>query len=315
MAQWQDFTAYVDQYLGQLTPEGLQVVREAQRSGGNTALRRKAADVLAVQLGWDAKKASNFVVLAENVLKRGGKNVQDSRDMAGNVHWSGEPARLPDRSAFGSDEQYFNAVLGMFGLDAAAGGGTTEDPDAAAKADITTQMQAFVDSLLGPVPDNDPTAIAISQQAANAAQAYAGRAGVNARSTIGAGATSAQTARGLAAYDFERQKLAGQGLQMLSNRDLGLGQLQAGYEQLQIGLADAKFAGQQNQAQAMGALTGGLVGGVVGGYAGGPTGAATGMQAGSSAGAGLFGMFSGGGGPNYRSINKPSRGINPYTGR
>lgn len=292
MATWQEYTAQIDQILGSLPPDVRASVegyttKDAKRDPESTRVNYNTAHQALVNSGVDPERAATILQTAYNVRRAGTIGVNDP---FGDVAFKVDPAKLDS-------------------LFAASGA----DADGAAKADITAQMQAFVDSLLGPVPDNDPTAIAIRNQAVNASQAFAGRSGVNARSTLGAGAAAAQTSRGLAAFDFQRQQLRGQGLQMLSNRDLGLGQLQQGWEKMQMDLAGAKAEANQNQMQALGAMGGAIVGGIGGYYMGGPQGAATGMQGGSQFGAGMLGMA--GGQPNYSSVGRRSGGLNPYTGR
>lgn len=193
------------------------------------------------------------------------------------------------------------------------------EKEAAERGDISGKLDAFYRQLMSGIPDNDPTAQYIQRHAANAAQAYGGRSGLNARSTLGAGAAAAQYNTGMQAYDFQRKQLATNVAGLMNNRDLGLGQLQQGWEAMQNQLAEKRAAWDQNQFQAIGSAVGGIGGAVLGGYFGGPMGAAAGGSAGSQFGGGVTGMIGGlaTGGPQYRSYSGGSGGLggrNPYTG-
>lgn len=183
-------------------------------------------------------------------------------------------------------------------------------PGAPSTDDIMGKLDSFYKQLMGPLPDNDPTAQYIQRHAVNAAQRYGGAAGMNGRSTLGAGAAAAQYTSGAQAYDFQRKQLAAQVGGLMNQRDLGLKELQLGYDKFQADLADKQWAAQQNQNQGIGSAIGaGLMaipGVALAPYTG---GASLGLiGAGATIGGGLGGLASGGSGPSYR----PSRGIGNY---
>lgn len=179
---------------------------------------------------------------------------------------------------------------------------------------ITGQIQAFIDSMRGPL-NTDPAYDQIMRASMNAAQAMGGSRGISSRSGLAAANASNVRAASLSPLVQARQQALAAGLSLQNQRDLGLGQLQAGYDKMQSDLAMQQWAAQQNQAQGIGSAIGAGAGAL--GFIGGPAlGAAT-MAAGSAIGGGLGGVIGGPMQPSYRPTYRPTggaRGTNPYTG-
>ena len=311
---WETFTGYVDKYKGQLTPEEMQILArsaDGRLKDQGTAAKdfNDAARMLQRKFGWDARAAANFVMMNGSVLRKGGVSVDE---------FTGWGRDIGDRQSFTSDEEYQKAILQWMGLESEPGqpGAPGNEPG---REDLMSKMQQFYDQLTKGIPDDDPTAQYIQSHAANIAQAYGGRSGLTARSSLGAGAAAAQTQNELRQYDFQRKQLGSQVLGLMNQRDLGLGQLQQNFANQQNNLAEQQAAYKQNQAQGIGAILGGVAGTAIGAYAGGPMGAAAGGTAGSQLGGGIGGLFgglfggTGGGAPQYRQPGGLG-GRNPYTG-
>lgn len=307
---WETFTGYVDKYKGQLTPEEMQILNRTTNGGmvdqGTMSKNiRDATQMLQRKFGWDAKAASNFVMMNGSVLRKGGVSVDEF------TGWGGD---IGDRKSFTSDEEYQKAILQWMGLESEPNqpGAAGAEPG---REDLMGKMQQFYDQLTKGIPDDDPTAQYIQRHAANIAQAYGGRSGLTARSSLGAGAAAAQTQNELRQYDFQRKQLGSQVLGLMNQRDIGLGQLQQNFANQQNSLAEQQAAFKQNQAQGIGAILGGVAGTAIGAYAGGPMGAAAGGTAGSQLGGGIGGLFGGmgSGAPQYRQPGGLG-GRNPYTG-
>lgn len=149
------------------------------------------------------------------------------------------------------------------------------------RADITNQLQAFVDELRRDVDMSDPVFAGLIR----AGQAEAGAA-INQSGVRGglADLTTAEAAqRNALPYLAQRRQMLQQGLGMLSNRDISLEQLDQGWNEINMKrtaaenqLAMQQWAEGKNKAQGIGAAIGGGVG-LVGGLI------ATGVTAGSAA--------------------------------
>lgn len=184
----------------------------------------------------------------------------------------------------------------------------------ARKADVTAQLQSFVDGLNRPIQNPDGSyADSVAQQLARAGASQAGSAARNQGLTGGITVAAAQqgTQAALLPYLQQRESMKQQGLGMLANRDASLEQMQQGWQsldlqrtQLEDQRAMNEWAGQQNEAQGTWGAVGAIAGGIVG-SAGGPAGAATGAQVGSSA-LGALGGLGAPASPTYRPL--PSRG-------
>lgn len=294
MPAWQDYTEQIDQVLGSLDPNVRAVVEAytTHDAHKNPDLSNRNYNIALAELknaGYSQQDATTLLQVAYNVRRMGGWDT--NTPMTGGDAFRVDPAEL---------ERFFAS-----GAKPSGGGGD----------DIMGKLDAFYKQLMGGIPDNDPTAQYIQRHAANAAQAYGGRAGLNARSTLGAGAAAAQYNNGMQAYDFQRKQLATTVAGLMNNRDLGLGQLNLAYTDQQNKLAEQQAAFQQNQMQGLGSIIGGVAGTAIGAYTGGAQGAAFGGQSGSQFGAGAFGLLGGvgGGAPQYRQPGGLG-GRNPYTG-
>lgn len=322
MTTWNDFRNYVDSRLAKLTPEGLAAVRQAQMANGNVDLRQKAADAISSQLGMTPNEALSLALLSENVWQRPDQNVQDSRDMAGNVFWNAEGGnRLPDRSAYGSEADYQNAVLSMFGLPTLAQEAEKSAAEQAAAAEesgrnnVRNKIAAFAHEMLGSVSANDPVYSALLQGGTDAAQASAGAAGLSGRSGLAGTQAASVAQQNVTPYLTQRKSLGLNALGTAANLDLNYAQLaQADNQYMQNRndlIAGEKWKAGQNGAQSLGGTIGAVGGGILGAYFGGPQGAAMGAQAGYGAGSSLatLGQPSA---PTYSSykpasLSKPSK--------
>jgi len=159
---------------------------------------------------------------------------------------------------------------------------------------LTDEMHKYFEMMSRPVVDaNGNVTDSLYQQLLNTgagqAQTIARNAGVAGNAAATMGVQGAQSA-GLP-YLQQRQQLASQAWQLLSNRDISLGQLDQGQQNLnqQATQLNNSIAAQQAGSSiipAIGSLIGGAAGTVIGGYAGGPAGAATGAKVGTNLGAG-----------------------------
>ncbi|UOF79739.1 hypothetical protein [Caudoviricetes sp.] len=283
--KWSGYTGQIDHILGSMSPEDRAAVEGVMSGLVKTGDPAYNAAVAAFQrYGYTPEEARGLVVASWSVRKLGDSTVSEA------------------------DRAWLPGVLGKEPVGAAGGPG---------RDDIMGKLSAFYKQLTGPLPNNDPTAQYIQRHAVNAAQRYGGAAGMSGRSTLGAGAASAQYTNGMQAYDMQRKQLATQVAGLMNQRDLGLGQLQQGYIQYQNQLEEAKAASQKAQMQGIGAAVGTGLGAAAGAYFGGAQGAQVGMQAGGQFGGGLAGMFSPQ--PNFSmggSSGSPAGigGRNPYTG-
>ena len=196
----------------------------------------------------------------------------------------------------------------------AAEAGPTSALDTPEGQGISSQIQAFINSMMGPVGPGDATYDTIMRSATNAAQAYGGKAGLNARSSLGNTAAGSLATAGVAAYEQQRRELGLQGMNALSNRDIQLGQLQQQWVAMQNGIAEQKASAEQAQRTATGQVVGGVIGAIPGIIAAPYTGGASlGLiGAGSAIGGGWAGSTSSA--PKYQTNYSGPKGRNPYTG-
>lgn len=177
---------------------------------------------------------------------------------------------------------------------------------------ISGQMQTFIDSMLGPLAQNDPIRASLVQAGTDSAQAFAGRAGLGGRSGLGATQAGSTTQQAVSQYEAQRKQIGLGGLNALSGRDISLGQLEMQNTQMKNQAADAAAAAQQNQNSTIGSIIGGGLGAL--GFLGGPAiGAAT-MSGGSALGGAIGGGLSRP--PVYQSggYGGGKSGQNPFTG-
>lgn len=161
---------------------------------------------------------------------------------------------------------------------------------------VRDRIQKFADSLGVADPAVMDYLHRMGQAQAGQAQSQAGIWGANAgNSGLGATGEAAISADLQNKYNLQRNSMQQSALGLLSQHDLGVGQLQLSYDQLRQQQANQQWAAQQNQAQGWGSAIGGALGAL--GFAGGPVlGAAT-MKAGSSIGAGIGGLTAGNSSP------------------
>lgn len=174
---------------------------------------------------------------------------------------------------------------------------------------IAARMQAFIDSMLGPMNKNDPVYRGLVQAGTDAAQQSAGRGGLSGRSTLAGTQAASVAQQNVQPWMAARQGAGAQMLTQLSNRDISLGNLAQGQQQIDAGLAESKSNADKNFWSTLGSVGGGIVGG----YFGGPGGA----QAGAQIGGGIGGSLAGGGagGPSYpQSSWKPGGSYKPPSG-
>lgn len=181
--------------------------------------------------------------------------------------------------------------------------------DAAAKAsqdNIAARMQAFIDEMLGPMDTNDPVYRGLMQAGVDAAQKHGGQAGLAGRSTLAGTQAASVAQQNVLPWMAARQQAGQQMLGQLSNRDISLGSLALGQQQVNNGLAESQSNANKNTLATLGAVGGGIIGGIYGG----PGGAA----AGSQIGGGVMGSLGGGGssGPSYQQNTwKPGGSYKP----
>lgn len=176
---------------------------------------------------------------------------------------------------------------------------------------ISAQMQTFIDSMLGPLSATDPIRASLVQAGEDSAQGFAGRAGLGGRSGIGATQAGSTTQQGVAQYEAQRKGIGLAGLQALSGRDLGIGQLEIQNKQMQNQSADAAAAAQQNQNATIGSAIGAGFGAL--GFFGGPAVGAATMSGGAALGGSIASGFSKP--PSYQFGSKGGiGGQNPFTG-
>lgn len=156
--------------------------------------------------------------------------------------------------------------------DKAAGGSAEEKKKAAEdaqRASLTERISAYVRAMQGDPSPDDPVMKGLAAQGADAGQqAYggwgAGGGGLGRLSNVAAQRLSLP-------YLQQRQQNALQGMQLLNQRDIGLGQLQQGAnemdlrrQQMQYGMAQGNFGAAQNNGGTAGSIVGGMLGAIPG---------------------------------------------------
>jgi len=217
----------------------------------------------------------------------------------------------------GNWDMFAQSAIQKFSGQQAPGGGQqapTSALDTPEGQGISSQIQAFINSMMGPVGPGDATYDTIMRSATNAAQAYGGKAGLNARSSLGNTAAGSLATAGVAAYEQQRRELGLQGMNTLANYDIQLGQLQQQWTAMQNGIAEQKASAEQAQRTATGQVVGGVIGAIPGIIAAPYTGGASlGLiGAGSAIGGGVAGSTMGA--PKYQTNYSGPKGRNPYTG-
>lgn len=277
---WESYRSGVDQILGTLdkpTYDAIWAYASSPPSQGeNYAARAAAAKALTAQ-GYSDAQANALLDAAQGLHQ--------------NPNGSPTPFGVSSQSPALLDSMINDAKSGKYP------GKKPTDPGVDA---ITKRIQEFADK----TATTDPAILdQLRRWGTSQGQQQAGAAGV-----WGAGAGGGLSQLGQAGiatdlqtkYSLQQQGLHEQALGLLNQRDIGLGQLALGYNQLLQSQADAKWAAQKNQAQGIGAGVGTIGGAILGGYLGGPEGAAAGMKIGSSAGGGIGGLLAGGNGPSYQ---------------
>ena len=316
--KWTDLTSQVDAVLGQLPPDEVAAIQSATSSKTMNAPDYQnqwshAYDLL-LSHGFTPEKAQALLQLTQNVKVRGNNVIGDMFD--GSAGLAGLKKVLGDNLESDAGGA-FRAAFGLKNADEQAAADAeqiTADKAAKAKADLTTQIQGFVDSMLGKVDPvtgqrvgadpNDPVRLSLLQAGTDAAQMSAAQGGLSGDSTLAGTQAASVAQQNLAPYEAQKKSLGLQGLSLLNQRDIGLGQLQQGWAGLDQGqqnisnaAADAKWAGEQNQRQAIGSAIGGTLGTVAGAYFGMPSLG----QAGASLGGGIGGAT----GPSSPSYTQP----------
>ena len=140
----------------------------------------------------------------------------------------------------------------------------------AERAGITRQLQEFVTGLQRPIQNPDGSyADSIAQQLARSGATSAGSAARNQGLGGGISVAAAQqgTQAALLPYLQQRKQMEMQGLGMVNNRDISLGQLRQGATSLQLQAAQqqnqaamSQWADQRDKDQAFGTIVGGGLG-------------------------------------------------------
>lgn len=175
--------------------------------------------------------------------------------------------------------------------------GKEEEKEAASEAEsrsIREGIGRFIELMEAPSQDAqgnwvDPVAKQLASVSSAQAGVLAGRSGL-AGSPTAVGANQATMLGAVTPWLQQKQGLALQGRQLLSQRDLSLrdlsiqrGQLDLQRAALENKYATDKWASEQNAAQGLWGTLGAIGGGIIGGIAGGPPG----IMAGASIGAGV----------------------------
>ncbi|MFT3866840.1 MAG: hypothetical protein QM729_21465 [Solirubrobacterales bacterium] len=292
---WEDYRSTVDQYIGQLSDSERQALEAYTRGPGfgnassteqSNAAYEAAKKTLMNKFGWSDNQAGSFLATSYNVRRHPGEQI-------------GRNANNGTVDVYSADKVNWNdpaAVKAYFG----GGSGT----DSSGVDSLTARINAFANSLLGPVDANDPTMQMISRKATAAGQAASGTAGI--RQSSGATQYGAQVAAENLGqqYQLQRQALGNQALSLANQRDLGLSGLSLQYTQLQNGLTSAQNAAQAQQYQQAGQLIGGAVGTAAGAYFGMPQLG----QVGSSLGGGVGSMMAGNPTQGMQNYSQPGLG-------
>lgn len=182
-----------------------------------------------------------------------------------------------------------------------------QEADAAAAQErqdqISAQMQKFIDSMLGPMDQNDPIYKGLLQAGIDAAQKQGGRAGLAGRSGLGATNAAAVVQQNVLPWMQARQQAGQQMLEQLSNRDISLSNISLAQQQVNQGLAESQYNATKNTMTTLGSVGGGILGGIYGG----PGGATAGAQLGGA----VLGTIGSGQAPAAAPTYRPGSGYKP----
>lgn len=300
------FTGFVDSYLGQLDPTQLAMYRGAQRGdyseGAGAPASAQALSMLKQKFGWDDRTANEFLRMSRAVIKGDENTALYAASQMG-----------IDPASAGNPDMFEKQLRSLF-----SGGPTAEGAADPNVDQVTANINKFLEGLNPGSPEYQQAQVYISKRAQSAQGASSARAGLG---SFGSG--GAQTGQGLGGglsaygegtiqadmntkYRLQNEQLKAQGLGLLNQRDLGLKGLEQGYQQMQNQQAEQAWAAQQNQNQGIGSAIGAGLGAL--GFIGGPAlGAAT-MSGGAAVGGALGGLASGGSAPRYASMPSWTQG-------
>lgn len=257
---------------------------------------RAAVDVLA-KYGLTKEDAGDWIMAARNVRWHPDSVTNTAMPESGAI-----PSRqFMDPEGVKTSQSFlekYNSFLQSKNIAAeSAAAETAKDQETQKRASLSEQIQQFIDTMTGPSRADDPVRRALVQAGTDAAQMSAGSAGV--RGGLANTAAASMVQANLVPYEAQRAQLAQQGLGLLNNRELGIGQLQLGAAQLEQQralaeqarmdmLAQEQYRAQAGQAQALGGLLGSTFGTIAGSYFGMPQLGSVGGQIGGGIG-GLMG--------------------------
>lgn len=327
MATWSAHSGTVNNVFSTLnskaTPEELAIVSayiDNPKGMGKEADARfnPARDVLK-KYGLSQEDADDFLGLAWNVKNHPDGTIGTFSPKAGT--WG--VANFHDKAGAKDPAAFMQKLQGWRDQTQAQNGAAEAEAAATKEAsgvkDIRGQIQAFVDSMTGSSRADDPVRMALLQQGTDAAQRSLGQSGV--RGTLAGTQAASVAQQNVLPYEAQRAQMRAQGLGMLSQHNQGLGQLQLGFDNLQMQqmnaqqaradmIAQQRYAAQAGQAQAIGGAIGMGLGTAAGAYFGMPQLGQVGGQLGGSIG-GMAGPQM----PNYSQGlggAQPQQRANPY---
>lgn len=309
MATWEKYRKYVDSYLGKLSPEGLKAVRNFQSAQAGGGTRDAAEGYLQRELGLSPDDARRFASVAMNAY-----NFPNQEAPIGDMYENAGGILLKQPHEYESEDEYIKATMQYLNMP----GFTKEDmakEEAAKRKPIKDQIQAFVDSMLGPV-ESDPVYQQLNNVGRAASMSSLGRAGMvgGLRSGLGQAQVQSVTQANVLPYLQKRQELGLAGHQLASQHDLGLGQLNQGYTNMLNQQAEMYASARQAHNAATGQMAGGFAAAIPGAllapYTNGQS--LNLIPAGANAGGGTAAAMSAP--PKYTQGSGGSRGTNPYTG-
>lgn len=174
------------------------------------------------------------------------------------------------------------------------------DPNAAGPDAINNQLSAFIKRMQSPLDYNDPEVKRLMDLGAGVAERQAAGAGIQGGMSV---ANSRQAAlNSTAPLEAGRRQLALQGMQVLSNRDIGLREQSLKEMEMKNAALQGNYAARQNESTSVGSVVGGIIGAIPGAILAPYTGGASlGLiGAGAAIGGGIGGM-SAGSAPSMRS--------------
>jgi hypothetical protein len=202
------------------------------------------------------------------------------------------------------DGDRYSMLYNQLGIGDAASTSTATGTSAADQQSIDgimRELQTQYAQLTGDI-NSDPTYRSLMKAGIGAGQYAADARGISSSEGLGLRGVERATAGAVLPYAQSRQQLAQNTLSLANQRDIGLGNLQLGQQQLQLqaqqmnnqtASAQAAYAQQQNQG--MGSMVGAALGTAAGAYFGNPM---AGYQLGSSLGGAVGGMVGTGGTPS-----------------